>query len=80
MITPFSLNEQEAWDHLSAAHAAFVKLTQTHPSHAQKWVDGIHACQDVLGSRVIQRDHPTVFATYINGQPAKAMPVIKREV
>ena len=64
MKQPFLELEREAWLHLAAAYSAFVKLKSTHPSHQSEFADGIHACQAILGNRVLQRDYPYDFATY----------------
>lgn len=60
----FTKSEREAFKHLGLAVAAFSKLKMSHPSHQKDFTDGIHACQGVLGQRVLQREHPYVFATY----------------
>lgn len=62
--TPFTELELIAWEHLIAAFNAFSKLEQTHPSHASDFTDGIHKCQSVLNSRVLQRDYPSIYAAY----------------
>ena len=60
----FLTYEQEAFEALGKAMEAFSKLVSSHPSHTQDFVDGIHKCQSVLGQRVLQRDHPRVFASF----------------
>lgn len=64
MSEPFTENEKAAWDALGAACAAFFKLSMSHPSHMADFVNGMHACQGVLGNRLLQRDYPEIFATY----------------
>lgn len=68
---PFLDLEQEAWYHLSAAFSAFIKLQATHPSHSSDFANGIHLCQNVLGSRVLQRDYPSMWATYTSDDTKK---------
>ena len=63
MKQPFSQDEQAAMDLLVQAHAAFCKLESQHPNEAKEWAQGIHACQNVLGWRVLRRDYPDQFPT-----------------
>jgi len=50
--------------HLVKAVNYFNKLTTTHPSHEEDFVDGIHKCQNVILHRIVQRDYPKEFPTY----------------
>lgn len=59
--------EQKVMDALVLAVQEFNKLPVTHPSHNQDFVNGIHACQNVLIHKIVQRDYPTKFPTYKDG-------------
>lgn len=61
----FTPNEQEAWEALGKAVMHFRRLKMSHPSHEQDFCAGIHAAQNVLAQRILQREHPELFAVYI---------------
>lgn len=61
---PFTEQEKKVMDALIIAWNEFVKLKSTHPSHNMDFCNGIHACQDVLIHRIVQRDYPDTFPTY----------------
>jgi hypothetical protein len=50
--------EHEVSEHLCAAVTAFGKLEKRHPAEAREFVDGIHACQNQLAWRIVQRCFP----------------------
>lgn len=63
---PYLKEEKEIMDSLISAYNNFIKLEQTHPSHIQDFVNGIHLCQSQIMNRVLQRDYPETFPTYKN--------------
>jgi hypothetical protein len=44
----------EAWD-------KFILLPQTHPDHQRYFRDGIHACQQVLMWKELQKDKSKIY-------------------
>jgi hypothetical protein len=50
--------EREVSDYLCAAVTAFGMLDQGHPSESRDFTDGIHACQNQLAWRIVQRCFP----------------------
>ena len=62
---PYIKTEEEIMNHLVEASNLFNKLEQTHPSNIIDFVDGIHKCQDVIMHRIVQRDYPEEFPSYI---------------
>lgn len=58
-------DEQIVMDALVEAVNSFKKLDETHPSHHSEFMEGIHKCQNVLIHKIVQRDHPEQFPTYL---------------
>ena len=54
------LTEQEGkvMDALVTAWNEFQKLRVQHPSDIPDFVNAIHTCQQILGMRILQREHP----------------------
>jgi len=48
-------------EHLVEAVKAFGKLDRQHPSELREFVDGIHACQNQLAWRIVQRHYPKAW-------------------
>lgn len=69
---PFSLREKEIWELLGKAAQLFFNLEQTHPSHLKDFADAIHQCQDVLGRRILQRNYPEYWESYIKDDESEA--------
>lgn len=53
--------EREVSEHLCAAVNAFGKLDRRHPAEEREFVDGIHACQNQLAWRIVQRCYPKAW-------------------
>ena len=57
--------EKQISDHLIQAWNLFVSLEQTHPSDIEDFNRGIHLCQYVMGMRLLRREHPEIYPTYL---------------
>lgn len=53
--------ERVVSDYLTEAVNAFAELDRRHPSELADFVDGIHACQNQLAWRIVQRTHPEAW-------------------
>lgn len=64
------MNEQERkiMELLCQVHNEFVKLEQTHPNDIKNWVSSVHRMQDIISCRIVRRDYPDDFATYIKNK------------
>jgi hypothetical protein len=58
---PFTPDEQEIMDLIVAAHNKYVAIQPVADPDGVKWMNGIHALQEVLIYRVVKRDYPEVF-------------------
>lgn len=56
--------EKEILDGIVDVHNKYVKLESTHPSDMPDWVNAIHILQNLIGARILRREHPNIFATY----------------
>jgi hypothetical protein len=54
-------DERAISEHLVAAVNAFGELERRHPSELGDFVDGIHACQNQLAWRIVQRAYPKAW-------------------
>lgn len=59
----FSKEESEVMDKIVEAHNLYMKLKATHPSDHNEWITAIHTLQYLLSMRILQREHPEIFAT-----------------
>lgn len=67
MRNPYEGKEKDIMKHLADAWCLMIELEQTHPMHKAEFCNGIHECQRVVMSRVLQRDYPDEFLTYKEG-------------
>ena len=61
MTDPCLPDERHIMTKLAEAFDLFMKMEQSHQSHMSEFVQGIHACQNVIIHRVVQRDYPDFF-------------------
>ena len=52
-------------DSLVYAWNNFLKLDTTHPDEINSFADGIHDCQQLLMNRVLRRDYPCGYPSYV---------------
>jgi hypothetical protein len=64
--------ERAVADHLCAAVDAFGELDHRHPAEPREFVDGIHACQNQLAWRIVQRCFPKAWPIK-SGSPLDAL-------
>ncbi|QES88866.1 hypothetical protein [Rhizosphaericola mali] len=60
---PFTEKENEVMESLIKAHGSYIELERTHPSDLGDWLFHIHALQNILSMRILQRDYPQYFFT-----------------
>jgi hypothetical protein len=53
--------EKQIMNKLIDAHNLYNKLPSTHPSDMQEWVNAIHQLQQLLGMRILRREHSDIF-------------------
>lgn len=56
--------ENNIQKNLIGAWNEFIKLEQTHPSHKNTFINGIHECQQVLMWRELQELKPEKYPSY----------------
>jgi len=62
--SPYIETEATLMQKLVEAVNLFRQLELTHPSQEEKFINGIHECQDILMHRIVQRDYPEEFPTF----------------
>lgn len=61
---PFTEEEQKVMEMIISTHNEYMKLSVTHPSDRQDWVDAVHILQRLMGQRILRREHPDYFVSY----------------
>lgn len=64
----YDREEQDIMDSLVKIVNVFRSMVLTHPSHEKDFIDAIHKCQRIIMHRLLQRDYPDEFPTYIKGE------------
>lgn len=62
---PETLKERLIMNNLVKAWNEFISLEPTHPCDQVDFMNGIHACQNVIFGRIVRRDYPQDFPSYI---------------
>lgn len=59
---------------INLGHDVFSGLVMTHPNDLADWVVHIHALQRIIATRIVRRDHPELFATYVEKKKRRTKP------
>lgn len=63
MKNGFTNDEELIMQKLVDAHNIYAAMEQQHPSDMNEWVTAIHTLQQLIGMRILRREHPEIFAT-----------------
>jgi hypothetical protein len=57
----FTTDEDCIMNNIVCAHLEFQRLDAQHPSDLPEWVAAIHTLQQLMGLRILRREHPELF-------------------
>lgn len=61
----FTEQEQDIMNKIIDIHNMYVELEKSHPSDLPEWVNSIHDLQKLLAMRILRRELPETFPSYI---------------
>jgi hypothetical protein len=62
-MSGFTEKEKQIIEKLVDVHNLYCELESQHPSDITEWVGSLHQMQQLMGMRILRREHPEIFPT-----------------